>query len=96
VPAAGDGYVVYAIGEQSFDWPAALLASVDYGHTWLALSGANSTAPAQGLGDSPLVLEASAKTPGVIYVGTGGRGAFVRDVSPEIVAALLSCGDSDD
>jgi hypothetical protein len=84
------GYVVYAIGIRNYDEPTALFASIDFGHSWIPLSGANATAE-QGLGDSPLVLEASIKDPGIIYVGTGGRGAFVRNVTNDLVKALLEC-----
>ena len=83
-------YVVYAIGIRNYDEPTALFASVDFGHSWIPLSGANATAE-QGLGDSPLVLEASVKDPGVVYVGTGGRGAFMRNVTGDLVKALLGC-----
>lgn len=68
-----------------------LYGSIDFGHSWIPLAGANSSTPTQGLGDSPLVLEASAKDAGVLFVGTGGRGAFVRDVSADLRAALLAC-----
>jgi hypothetical protein len=88
---AGAAYAVYVIGARDYDEPSALFASVDLGHSWQPLSGANSTTPAQGLGDTPTALEASAKQPGVLYVGTGGRGVFARDVSAELVAALLAC-----
>jgi len=94
-PAAGAGYVVYALGLRDYATPAALYASVDYGHSWRALSGANSTTPEQGLGDSPYVLEASAKDVGTLFVGTGGRGAFWRDVSADLRAALLACEDEE-
>ena len=86
------GYVVYAIGTHNYAEPTALYASIDAGHSWLQLSGFNST-PAQALGDSPYVLEASLSQPGTLYVGTGGRGAFVRDVAAELRAALLACED---
>jgi hypothetical protein len=83
--------VVYVLGIVSYNTSSALYASVDAGHSWIALSGANAT-PAQGLGDSPVVLEASLAQPGLIFVGTGGRGAFWRDVSAELKAELLRCG----
>jgi len=40
----------------------------------------------------------SEKQPGVLYVGTGGRGVFVfaRDVSADLVAALLACERGED
>ena len=85
------GYVVYVIGAQDFDQTFALFGSVDAGHTWLSLSGANSTTPEQALGDGAYVLEASEKDPGHIFVGTEGRGSFWRDVSAELRAALLAC-----
>ena len=85
-------YVVYAVGIRNYNEPTALFASVDFGHSWIPLSGANSTVE-QGLGDSPLVLEASVKDPGVVYVGTGGRGAFMRNVTEDLVKALLECED---
>jgi len=88
---AGAAYAVYVIGERDYAEPSALFASVDLGHSWLPLSGANSTTPAQGLGDTPTALEASAKEPGVLYVGTGGRGIFARNVAADLVAALLAC-----
>jgi len=88
---AGAAYAVYVIGERNYNEPSALYASVDFGHSWVPLSGANSTTPAQGLGDTPTALEASAKEPGVLYVGTGGRGVFARDVSAVLRAALLAC-----
>jgi hypothetical protein len=84
--------VVYAIGALGvWDAPAGLVASVDLGHTWVRLAGDASPTPAQGLGDSPYVLEASEAQPGVLYVGTGGRGAYWRDVSADLRAALLAC-----
>ena len=79
------------IGERDYNEPSALFASVDLGHSWVPLSGPSSPTPMQGLGDTPTALEASAKEPGVLYVGTGGRGVFARDVSAELVAALLAC-----
>lgn len=91
-PADGGaaGYAVYAIGTHNYAEPTALYASIDAGHSWLQLSGFNST-PAQGLGDSPYVLEADLAQLGTLYVGTGGRGAFKSDVSAELRAALLAC-----
>ena len=89
-PATGAGYAVYAIGLRNYGEPTALWGSVDYGNKWIQLSGGNVT-PAQGLGDSPYVIEASAKEPGVLFVGTGGRGAWWRDVSGDLKAALLEC-----
>ena len=88
---AGAAYAVYVIGERDYNEPSALFASVDLGHSWVPLSGASSPTPTQGLGDTPTALEASAKEPGVLYVGTGGRGVFARNVSAELVAALLAC-----
>eukprot|EP00040_Diaphanoeca_grandis_P027314 m.155105 g.155105 ORF g.155105 m.155105 type:complete len:827 (+) comp30924_c0_seq6:1734-4214(+) len=83
-------YVVYALGERNYGQPSALFASIDFGHSFFQLSGGNATA-SQGLGDSPTVLEASAKDVGVIYVGTGGRGVFSRNVTAELMNALLAC-----
>ncbi len=82
---------MYVLGELAYGAPSALFASIDFGSTWFPLSGANSSTPAQGLGDSPAVLEASAQQPGVLFVGTGGRGAYWRDVSADLHAALLDC-----
>jgi len=90
-PAA---YAVYAIGELAYDSPAALYGSVDFGRSWVPLAGVNAT-PAQGLGASPYVLEASAAAPGVLFVGTGGRGAYWRDVSGDLAAALLRCEEGE-
>jgi hypothetical protein len=91
VPAAPSaGYAVYVLGNQKYGDAAALYASVDFGHSWIALSGANATAE-QGLGDYPSVIEASAKDVGVVYVGTGGRGLFGRNVTSTLAAALLAC-----
>jgi hypothetical protein len=50
----------------------------------------------QGLGDSPYVLEASAAHPGTVFVGTGGRGVFTRDVSPALREMLLSCEEAEE
>ena len=88
VPPAA--YVVYVFGELNYGEASALYASVDFGAHWLPLSGAGAT-PTQGLGDSPAIIEASAAEPGVVFVGTGGRGAFWRDVSGVLESALLAC-----
>ena len=89
-PTPPTGYVVYAVGILTYGSPAALFASIDMGHSWLQLSGGNITA-AQALGDSPYVLEASASAPGVVYVGTEGRGSFYRDAGLTLREALLGC-----
>lgn len=92
---AAAAYVVYVLGARSSyeDADSALYASVDFGASWVALSGINSTTPTQGLGDHPEVLEASLQEPGVMFVGTAGRGAYWRNVSADLTAALLKCED---
>jgi hypothetical protein len=87
------GYAVYVFGIQAYDQPTALYASIDFGHTWIQLSGGNVTAE-EALGDSPTVLEASAKDVGVVYVGTGGRGLFERNVTAQLTTALLACEEA--
>lgn len=84
----------------------------------MIVQGGNATDMSQnGLGDSPAVIEPSAKEPGLVYVGTGarapsfiaacrklvrrsgligdvvagGRGAFFRNVTADLSAALLAC-----
>ncbi len=84
-------YAVYVLGTQKYGGISSLYASVDFGASWVALAGANSSTPTQGRGDMPTVLEASAQQPGVLFVGTGGRGAYWRDVSADLRAALLGC-----
>jgi hypothetical protein len=86
-------YVVYVVGARSSyeDADSALYASIDFGSSWIALSGVNSSTPTQGLGDHPEVLEASLQEPGVVFVGTSGRGAYWRNVSADLSAALLDC-----
>jgi hypothetical protein len=91
-PGAGAGYAVYAVGTRAYGEQAALYGSVDAGANWALLAGGNAT-PGNALGDSPYVLEASKRDPGVLFVGTGGRGAWWRDVSAELRAALLACGE---
>ena len=88
---AAAAYAVYAVGPQTYQQEG-LYGSVDFGHTWVKLSGANSSTPAQALGDTPQVLEASLQEPGVLLVGTEGRGAYVRNVTEDLVRALLACG----
>jgi hypothetical protein len=90
-PGAGAGYAVYAVGTHAYGEDAALYGSVDAGATWVRLAGGNAT-PGNALGDSPYVLEASEKDPGVLFVGTGGRGAWWRDVGADLRTALLECG----
>ena len=90
-PGAGAGYTVYAVGTRAYGEDAALYGSVDAGAHWELLAGGNAT-PANALGDAPYVLEASKREPGVLFVGTGGRGAWWRDVGAELRAALLKCG----
>ena len=81
---------MYVFGTLNYGEASALYASVDFGNHWVSLSGSAAT-PEQGLGDSPSILSASASEPGVVYVGTGGRGAFWRDVSGVLGDALLAC-----
>ena len=92
LPSGGAAaYVVYAVGLLAYGEPEGLYASVDFGNSWIPLSGANSSSPSQGLGDSPVVLEASQQDPGVLLVGTGGRGGFFRNVTLELLHALRTC-----
>jgi hypothetical protein len=94
LPTVKAGYVVYVLGVREYSHPEALFASVDFGHSWIQLSGGNITArPENGLGDSPVVIEPSRKDLGTVLVGTGGRGVFYRNVTKELQAALLSCED---
>jgi len=39
------------------------------------------------------MVEPSLKHPGEVFVGTGGRGVFVRNVTSALADALLACGD---
>lgn len=86
--------MVYVWGALNYGEASALYASVDFGNHWLPLTSVAGGTPDQALGDSPNVLQASAAEPGVIYVGTGGRGAFWRDVSGLLQSALLACEDT--
>lgn len=70
-PTSDCGYAVYAIGIQAYGQPSGVFASADCGATWQRLA-----TPTQQLGDSPVALEASLQEPGVLYVGTSGRGLF--------------------
>jgi xyloglucan-specific exo-beta-1,4-glucanase len=80
-------YVVYGVGTLTGDTDrVGVYVSADYGNTWGELTSAR-----QGLGDSPCVLEASIGTPGRVYVGTDGRGAFYGDATPVIADMLLEC-----
>ena len=82
-------YVVYAIGVVSYSADSSrvgLYVSADYGQSWHELTTAT-----QGLGDSPNVLEASLSSPGMVFVGTEGRGAFYADASDVILRALEDC-----
>ena len=47
--------------------------------------------PENGLGDSPVVIEPSSKDIGTVFIGTGGRGIFYRNVTADLQAALLAC-----
>ncbi len=89
---APPAYAVYAVGPQTYEQEG-LYGSVDFGHSWVKLSGANSSTPTQALGDTPQVLEASLQQPGVLLVGTEGRGGYVRNVTEDLVRALLACGE---
>lgn len=89
--SAAAAYVVYMIGIKDYGLDEGLWASVDFGNHWVPLAGPNSTTPEQGLGDTPSVLEPSLKEPGVLYVGTGGRGGYFRNVTEDLVKALLEC-----
>jgi hypothetical protein len=37
------------------------------------------------------MVEPSLKHPGEVFVGTGGRGVFVRNVTSALADALLAC-----
>jgi len=39
------------------------------------------------------MVEPSLKHPGEVFVGTGGRGVFVRNVTSALADALLACED---
>ena len=85
--AAGPAYVVYAIGLAAYTDPHyGVYVSADYGNHWTEL-----TTPQQGLGDSPNMIEASLQQPGMVFVGTEGRGAFYLDASQAIASALERC-----
>lgn len=85
--ATSAAYAVYAVGQLSYnDAQYGVYGSVDYGNTWVALTTAT-----QGLGDDPNVVEASLQSPGTIFVGTEGRGAFYSDVSAVLMEALEAC-----
>ena len=87
---APPAYVVYMVGPKDYN-AEGLYASVDFGHSWIPLAGNASSTPLQGLGDTPQVLEASLQQPGVLLVGTEGRGAYWRDCTQDLVGALLAC-----
>ena len=88
---AAPAYAVYVVGPKDYEREG-LYGSVDFGATWIPLAGANSSTPLQGLGDTPYVLEASLQQPGVLLVGTEGRGGYVRNCTEDLVRALLACG----
>jgi xyloglucan-specific exo-beta-1,4-glucanase len=83
---ASAAYVVYGVGTMSYTGGPGLYMSVDYGNTFTEL-----TTPAQKLGDSASVVEASLQNPGLVFVGTDGRGAFYYDASSDILEALERC-----
>jgi len=88
---ASPGYTVYFVGPKDYGVPESVYASIDFGHSWIPLAGPNSSTPSQGLGDTPYVLEPSLRDPGVLYVGTEGRGGYFRNTTEELCAALLAC-----
>lgn len=84
--SASTSYVVYAIGEVAYGGPTQVAFSVDAGASWNALYDAS-----EGLGDSPNVLDVSLQLPGVVFVGTDGRGAFYTNGTAAIMHALAQC-----
>jgi hypothetical protein len=92
--AASSAYAVYVVGIPQYGVQEGLFASVDQGRSWIPLAGPHSTTPHQGLGDTPLVLEPRAKDPGVLFVGTEGRGGYYRNVSGDLLRALHSCAQA--
>jgi hypothetical protein len=84
--AAGPSYVVYAVGELMYQGAITVVVSADYGKTWKTL-----TTPAQGLGDSPNVVDVSLQSPGTVFVGTEGRGTFYLDASATLLEMLEAC-----
>lgn len=84
--AAGPAYVVYAAGSAVWGAYQGVFASVDYGNSWRELTTAD-----EMLGDSVGVLEASLASPGVLTVGTDGRGAFYIDATAILLEELSKC-----
>lgn len=84
--AAPAGYAVYLFGIVGSDTFTQAYVSVNMGASWTSLHQAG-----QGLGDQPSRMTASRQQPGMVFVGTGGRGIFYYNASAEIRDAVKSC-----
>jgi xyloglucan-specific exo-beta-1,4-glucanase len=73
----GSPSTLFVFGRTTGDNVDGVHESTDLGQTWTSLSEKG-----EDLGDSPWEMEGSRQTPGRVFIGTSGRGAFYNVTTP--------------